>query len=246
MQLSADASFQSPTVDRRMTTGPCVVVVMAKAPVPGFAKTRLIPALGAQGAAALAQWLLDRTMTAALAAGLGPVELCAAPDTSHAAFNAWSTRPGVRLAAQGDGDLGERMARVFERWFHDATDHATDAATHASPCAATHAASHDAARVLLIGTDAPHLDADVLRAAALALDASDAVFVPAVDGGYALVGLRRPAPVLFTDMPWSTPAVMQRTRERMHACSLTHTELPALHDIDEPADLVQLQGLGWR
>jgi uncharacterized protein len=204
-----------------MTAARCVVVVMAKAPVPGFAKTRLIPALGADGAAALAQWLLDRTMSAALAAGLGPVELCGTPDTTHPAFGAWAARPGVVLAPQGDGDLGARMARVFERW------------------------SREASRVMLIGTDAPHLDAAVLRGAALALEQHDAVFVPAFDGGYALVGLRRPAPRLFSGMPWSTPEVMARTRERLRESVLGHAELAMLHDIDEPADLVHLQGLGW-
>ena len=204
-----------------MSTGPCVVVVMAKAPVPGYAKTRLIPALGADGAAVLALWLLNRTMAAALAARLGPVELCCAPDTSHPAFNAWANELGVKLTSQGEGDLGERMARVFERW---------------QPAAS---------QVLLIGTDAPRLDASVLCAAAHALQTQDAVFVPAFDGGYALIGLRQPAPQLFIHMPWSTSQVMQLTRERLHAGALRHAELAALHDIDEAADLVHLQGLGW-
>jgi uncharacterized protein len=205
-----------------MTGGRCVVVVLAKAPVPGFAKTRLVPALGADGAAALAHWLLDRTMAASLAAGLGPVELCGTPDTAHPAFVAWAKRPGVVLAAQGEGDLGERMARAFERWLHDTP------------------------RVLLIGTDAPRLDAAVLRAAASALDEHDAVVVPAFDGGYALIGLRRPAPRLFTDMPWSTPHVMARTRERLRESAIGHVELAPLHDIDEPGDMVHLHGLGWQ
>ena len=84
-----------------MNTGPCVVVVMAKAPVPGYAKTRLIPALGADGAAALALWLLDRTVAAALAARLGPVELCCAPDTS----------PGVQCL----GGSTQRQAHITRR-----------------------------------------------------------------------------------------------------------------------------------
>ena len=99
---------------------------------------------------------------------------------------------------------------------------------------------------LLIGTDAPALDAAVLREAASALQTHDAVFVPAHDGGYALVGLRRPAPQLFTEMPWSTADVMARTRERLRTIGLRHAELAPLHDIDTPADLVHLQGLGWR
>lgn len=198
----------------------CAIVVLAKAPVAGYAKTRLIPALGADGAARLAAWLLERTMHAALRSGLGPVELCAAPDAAHPAVAAWAAR-GVQLAAQGEGDLGERIARAFAR-----------------ACAS-------APRVLLLGTDAPRLDAAVLQAAARALEAHDAVFVPAVDGGYALVGLRRSVPRLFEDMPWSTPAVMARTRERLRALGLTHAELAPLADIDEPQDLVHLQGLGW-
>lgn len=200
----------------------CTIVVLAKAPRPGLAKTRLIPALGADGAARLAGWLLERTMHAALASGVGPVELCAAPDTTHPAVAAWGAQPGVRLAAQGEGDLGARMARAFERVLVDA------------------------GAALLIGTDAPRLDAAVLRRAAQALAGHDAVFVPAHDGGYALVGLRRPAPMLFEAMPWSTDQVMARTRERLRALGLAHVELDAVHDIDAPADLVHLQGLGWR
>lgn len=203
-----------------MTDG-CTIVVMAKAPLPGYAKTRLIPALGAEGAARLAHWLLDRTMAAALASGLGTVELCAAPDTTHAAIDTWGRRAGVRLADQGEGDLGARLARAFDRAL----------------------AAHGPA--LLVGTDAPRLDAAVLRSAAAALQTHDAVFVPAHDGGYALVGLRRHAPPLFEGMPWSTPAVMARTRERLCEFGLSHAELAPLHDIDEPADLVHLQGLGW-
>lgn len=202
-----------------MTAG-CAIVVLAKAPVAGFAKTRLIPALGPAGAAQLAAWLLDRSMAAALGSRLGPVELCAAPDLAHPAIAGWAAR-GARLATQGEGDLGARMARAFER-----------------ACAG-------AARVLLIGTDAPFLDAAVLQEAARALERSEAVFVPALDGGYALVGLRRPAPRLFDGMPWSTPLLMARTRERLAELGLAHVELAPLADIDEPADLAQLQGLGW-
>jgi glycosyltransferase A (GT-A) superfamily protein (DUF2064 family) len=100
-------------------------------------------------------------------------------------------------------------------------------------------------RALLIGTDAPDLDAAVLRAAALALDAHDAVFVPALDGGYVLVGLRRPGAPIFSDMAWSTPAVMAQTRERLSRAGWRHLELEALADIDEPADLQRLPHEPW-
>jgi glycosyltransferase A (GT-A) superfamily protein (DUF2064 family) len=98
--------------------------------------------------------------------------------------------------------------------------------------------------VLLIGTDAPALDAAMLRAAAAALSDFDAVFVPAHDGGYALMGLCRPAPGLFEAMPWSTPQVMAQTRTRLVRYGLRHKELAPVHDVDEPADLAHLPA-GW-
>ena len=80
----------------------------------------------------------------------------------------------------------------------------------------------------------------MLRSAALALDGHDAVFVPALDGGYALVGLSRPAPGLFAGMTWSTAQVMSETRERARAAGLRWAELPPVADIDVAADLVHL------
>lgn len=194
------------------------LVVMAKAPVPGLAKTRLIPALGADGAARLAARLLEHTMAAARAAHFDDLVLACAPDITHAAFAAQQTQGGIVLAAQGDGDLGARMRRRFEGAF-----------------------AAGAQRVVLIGTDIPSLDAALLRRAADALAEADAVFAPAADGGYGLIGLRAWAPAaLFDALPWSTAAVMATTRERLAAARLSHVELPGVHDIDEPADLVHL------
>ncbi len=215
---------------------PCRIVVMAKAPVAGHAKTRLIPALGAQGAAALAERLLNHAVQQALAADLGPVELCGAsacnahqgdtepPAALHPAFERLADAWPITLSEQGSGDLGQRMHRAFERAFS--------------------LMPTGTGRMLLTGTDAPALGASVLRRAAEALADTDAVFVPAHDGGYALVGLRRPAPTLFDDMVWSTPTVMAHTRGRLAAAGLRHTELPPLHDIDVPADLAHLPP-GW-
>lgn len=197
------------------------VIVFAKAPVAGLAKTRLAPALGADGAAQLARRLLQHAVQQALAAGLGPVDLCVTPNQQHADFQRLAAEPGLRLSDQGDGDLGTRMARALER----------NLAT--SPAA------------LLIGTDAPSLDAAYLRQAARSLQSHDAVFGPAADGGYVLVGLRRPSPGLFEGMRWSHPAVMADTRERIARAGLRHTELATLHDIDEPADLRHLPA-GWQ
>jgi rSAM/selenodomain-associated transferase 1 len=193
----------------------CRVVVMAKAPVAGHAKTRLVPRLGADGAARLAERMLTHAVAQALAARIGAVELCCAPDASHPAFIRFAGH-GVQFSGQGDGDLGARMQRAIER------------------------ARRDADAAIVIGTDTPALDAAYLRRARDALVHHDAVFGPAADGGYTLVGLRVPAPQLFDAVPWSTSSVMAVTRERLAAGGLRHAELPTLHDIDEPADLRHL------
>jgi rSAM/selenodomain-associated transferase 1 len=196
------------------------VIVFAKAPVPGTAKTRLIPALGAEGAAALAARMLDHTAAMAAASAPDTLEVCAAPDASHPAFQTLARTHCLNLTIQGDGDLGQRMHRAFQR----------SLAQHA--------------HAVLIGTDAPALDAATLRAARAALDTHDAVFVPALDGGYALIGLRAPQASLFEGIAWSTAEVMSQTRVRLQAARLRWHELPAVADVDEPADLIHVPA-GW-
>ncbi len=196
------------------------IIVFAKAPVAGLAKTRLVPALGPAGAAALAARMLRHALAQAVAADLGPVELCAAPDAGHPALQAAAAEAGAALAGQGGGDLGRRMHRALAR----------------------HLARHE--RVLLIGTDAPALDAALLRQAAQALLEHDAVFVPALDGGYALVGQRRADARWFTGMRWSHARVMHDTRERLRQAGVRWHELAPVADIDEPGDLAHLPP-GW-
>ncbi|MGE5865353.1 MAG: TIGR04282 family arsenosugar biosynthesis glycosyltransferase [Rhizobacter sp.] len=196
------------------------VIIFAKAPVAGAAKTRLIPALGAAGAAALAERMLAHTVAMAAASAPDTLEICTSPDAGHPAFQALAKSHAPQLSLQGDGDLGQRMHQAFVRVL----------ATHA--CA------------VLVGTDAPSLDAACLHRARAALAHRDAVFVPALDGGYALIGLRAPQPSLFEDIPWSTADVMARTRERLRAAGLCWEELPPVADVDEPPDLVHLPA-GW-
>ena len=195
------------------------LIVFAKAPVAGQAKTRLIPALGAPGAAALAERLLARALEAGRTAGPAHLELCVSPTADHPAFERARARhreAGLVVTLQGDGDLGARMDRALARAL----------------------ATHDAA--MLIGTDAPALDAAALRHAEAALAEHDAVFVPALDGGYALVGLRRPASGLFEGVAWSTDAVMVQSRERARALGLHWAECPPVADLDVPGDLDRL------
>lgn len=186
--------------------------IFAKAPEPGLAKTRLIPALGAAGAAALQQKLIRYTLATAAQSGLATALWCH-PDTAHPCFNACATEFALSLHAQQGGDLGERMQHAF--------------VTAGAPA-------------LLIGTDCPALSAQDLRTAAAALVTHDAVLGPAADGGYYLIGLRQPMAELFHAMPWGTAAVLALTRARLRAAGLRWQELPLHHDIDTPDDLVHL------
>ncbi len=205
------------------------VVVMAKSPRAGQSKTRLVPALGAEGAARLAARMLRHALDQATAAAVGAVELCAAPDTEDALLCSAAARVGARLVAQGDGDLGARLARAAER------------------------SLREAGAVLILGTDAPALDAALIRRAAAALEGHPAVLVPAIDGGYALIGLRGapgaqdawPARV-FEGIAWSTAAVLDQTRAAFAAAGVQHVELEPVHDIDEPGDLSHVPKDWWR
>lgn len=191
---------------------------MAKAPVAGLAKTRLIPALGAGAAARLHRQLTLRTLTTASAAGVGPVTLWCAPDTGHRFFRALQRRCGLDVQAQPDADLGRRMSHAFEL---------------------------DAERqLLLIGTDCPPLAATHLQQAALALRSGlDAVFITTEDGGYFLVGLRRPVPELFVGIDWGTDRVMAQTRHRLSGLGLRWQEVARLWDVDRAEDVARWQAL---
>src|SRR2546422_762324 len=194
---------------------PVPIAILAKAPIPGLVKTRLAASLGLEGAARLQERLIVRTLETACAAATGPVRLWAVPDESH--FRELAARFHVDLAAQPDADLGARMLAAF---------------------AAT-------APALVIGTDCPALEASHLRKAADVLrDGSDAVIVPAEDGGYVLIGLRRPQPGLFASMQWGVPGVMEETRGRARRLGLAVRELAPLWDVDVPADLERMREAG--
>lgn len=192
---------------------PVRTVIFAKAPVPGFAKTRLIPALGAQGAADLAQRLLLRAVQEAHSANVGPVELCVTPSVTDAVWRTLPLPAALQWTDQGEGDLGERMARAAQRVLDSGE------------------------AVLLTGTDCPELNAAQLQQAASALRRCDATLVPTFDGGYVLLGLNRFHSSLFEGIAWSTDSVAKETVQRLKQLEWSVQQLPMLHDIDEPEDL---------
>ena len=198
-------------------SAPPRLVVFAKAPQPGLAKTRLVPALGAQGAADLARRMLLHTLQQALAANVGSVELCMSPAPGAPDWAGVSLPAGVECCDQGAGELGQRMARAVDRV----------TGTLAQP-------------ILLMGTDCPALSAAHIAQAAQQLQQHDAVLVPVADGGYVLIGLHAPCPSVFANMAWSTAVVAGETLRRWAAVGHSVWTGPLLHDIDDPDDLLHL------
>lgn len=193
------------------------LVVFAKAPQAGRVKTRLVPLLGEQGAARLHARLIDDTLRLAVRARFARIELHCAPHARHRAFATLARRYPVTLHTQGRGDLGARMLRACGR------------------------ALRTAKSVVLIGTDCPVLRAADLRAAARALQGgADAVLSPAEDGGYALIGLRRVSPRLFSGIEWGTDSVLQQTRVRLRELGWRWRELRVVWDVDRPDDYARL------
>ncbi|MFI5015585.1 MAG: TIGR04282 family arsenosugar biosynthesis glycosyltransferase [Hyphomicrobiales bacterium] len=198
--------------------------MFARAPVPGEAKTRLIPLLGGEGAAMLHAALLRRALRCAIDAGIGEVALWCAPDASNPFFEACRNEFAVALRAQLPGDLGRRMLAAFEA---------------------------QRGHLLLIGSDCPMLTPELLRLCASELERGlDAVFLPAEDGGYALIGLARPVASLFNGVGWSTERVMEETRARLRAAALSWSEPAIVWDVDRPRDVARLVASGllpeWR
>jgi len=185
------------------TIAPPTIALFARYPRGGEAKTRMIPALGPDGAAALHRRLVERTLAEVRRSGL-PFAVW----TTGGSAPEWAAwlGAGTPTAAQGEGDLGARLARV-------------------------------PAPAILLGADIPDLGAAHLAAAAAMLEEVPVVIGPAGDGGYYLIGLRAPAPFLFADMPWGTPAVLGETRARLRAAGMAWRELALLHDCDRPQDL---------
>ena len=197
------------------------VIVFAKAPQRGSVKTRLIPLLGAEGAAALQVRLVKRALATARAAAFGRLELHCAPDTADPFFRFCGGHYGAVLAPQAEGELGARMLAAFE------------ATLAVYP------------RALLMGSDCPALTAHHLRQAERALrDGADAVVSPTEDGGYALLGLTRCDARLFDGIAWGEAGVMAETRTRLAALGWRWRELETLWDVDRPGDYQRLLASG--
>lgn len=189
------------------------LVIFARAPRLGEVKTRLAATIGAERALALYEAFVDDTC--ALTQGLGARRVLAiAGDLDHPRVRQLARSQRVAVESQGDGDLGERMARAI-------------------------AAYLAAGPVVIIGSDAPTLPRAHLHRALDALMGSDVVIGPSDDGGYYLIGARVAVPELFAGVRWSTPEVLAATLARLGARS--HALLPPWHDVDSAEDLARLE-----
>ncbi|TFH86249.1 glycosyltransferase [Billgrantia azerbaijanica] len=191
------------------------LAILAKAPLPGRVKTRLVPALGAEAAARLHAQLLRHTLAVATrATAARHVTLWTALDHAHPLFLTLVERHGITLKAQPEGDLGRRM-------------HTALAALDGPG--------------LLIGSDCPALTPRLLARCWQALATHEAVCLPAEDGGYGLIGARRAEARLFEDIDWGTERVMAQTRERLRALGWRLACPATVWDVDRPEDVVRWQ-----
>ncbi len=193
------------------------VLVMLKAPRPGEVKTRLAAEVGDAEAARVYRLLVERQMRA-IPDGW-PVEVHFAPAHALEEMRAW-LGPRPLLQPQPDGDLGRRLAVAVDAAF-----------------------ARGATGVVLIGGDCPALGGDVLLSAAGALGGHEMVLGPAGDGGFYLLGLTRPRPGLFVDIPWSTATVCAATVRKAATLGLAPWFLPVLDDVDTLADLEKHRAL---
>ncbi len=191
-------------------------MLFTRYPRSGAAKTRLIPALGEDGAAQLHRELTERALMHAKRFDAAETEVWYT-GADEAAMSSW-LGPEQRFRAQNEGDLGRRMSAAFET-----------------------AMREGAARAVIAGTDCPDLGPETYAAAFDALRSNDLVLGPAIDGGYYLIGLRRDAwpraAALFDGIPWSTEHVLARTLEESQRLGLSHALTAPLADIDSPDDL---------
>lgn len=193
---------------------PITVAILAKAPIPGTVKARLMFMLGVDGATALHERFIHRTIDAAVAAAVGPLKLWASPDDRHPLFQTLAAEHSLTLLRQPAGAFGTRLLAAIVQANRP---------------------------TIVIGTDCPLLTATHLQDAAAALrGGTDAVLCPTIDGGFGLIGLRKPEPALFVDLR-SGPGATLELRHRLAQLGLSWREPAQLWEVDRPSDLRRLR-----
>jgi rSAM/selenodomain-associated transferase 1 len=191
----------------------CVILLYAKAPHKGKVNTRLIPDIGIDAATQLQDDLIHNRLAMLKSANLCDVRLMYSPDQTDDYFLQRKQQYHVALFQQQGDDLGERMYNGID-----------EALQHYSYC-------------IVIGTDAPALDAELIRQAIDKLKAEvKVVLVPAEDGGYVLIGMSSAYFCLFDDIAWGSDKVLQQTINKLSANNIAYNKLPVCWDIDRLED----------
>ncbi|MDY6803020.1 MAG: TIGR04282 family arsenosugar biosynthesis glycosyltransferase [Cyanobacteriota bacterium] len=191
------------------------LIIFTRYPEPGKTKTRLIPALGAEGAANLQRKLTEETVAKARElSSVFPVSVEVRFAGGNLSLMESWLGSNLQYREQDSGDLGDRMAGAFQTAFNSGIQ-----------------------RGIIIGIDCPGLNGEILRQALEKLEQNDLVLGPAEDGGYYLIGLRRLIPELFRGINWGTAEVREKTVAIAQNLHLAIDYLPLLPDIDRPEDL---------
>ncbi len=217
------------------SNGPETLILFARPPQPGRVKTRLIPALGNEGAAELYRAFLS--------------------DAALLATKVREARPSVALTCEWAMDAGDRLEDYpVSSWLPGPFLHRRQEGTHLGSrmAAALGRSLARGRRAVLIGTDFPDLAADILHQAFDTLrgatepdsgggDFPRAVLGPAEDGGYYLIGLNRHCPEVFEEISWGTPEVFALTYRKLNTLSYSMQTVPKWRDVDGPEDLASLR-----
>jgi len=191
------------------------LTIFTRYPEPGLTKTRLISALGEEGAAKLQKELTEKTLQKidrlVKTSHVEPVIYFEGGDL--AGMQNW-LGPERLYKPQVHGDLGEKLKKAFR----DAFDAGAE-------------------RVVTIGCDCPGLTREHIGRAFDALYLKGLVLGPATDGGYYLIGMQRPLDALFENIPWGTDKVLETTVSLAQQLGLSIEILEELHDVDRPEDL---------
>jgi len=190
-----------------------VILLFAKAPVEGKVNTRLIPDIGVQAATKLQYDLTHQRLLMLTKANLSALHLMCAPDRQDEFFLQCKQQYPITLIAQSGCDIGIRMLNAVKAGLQ-----------HYKYC-------------IVIGTDAPALDEEIIKQAIDVLQTgTEVVFVPAEDGGYVLVGLQQAYDFLFQEINWGSAEVMQQSKNKLNENNVSYKELATCWDIDRLED----------
>lgn len=192
------------------------IIVFTKPPIPGKCKTRLIPHLGEEGAAKLQETLITKIINDLDLYQLCPVEIWQSETTDYFSQFILKYNKNIDIHTQTGVDLGVRMSNAFK-----------DSLKRSS-------------KILIIGSDCIEYSKEYLTSAIQSLKNHDVVLGPAYDGGYVLIGATSHYPGIFENICWGTNKVLSETVIKLRQYKISYTQLNPLHDIDTPADLVNI------